>query len=300
LEDVAPEPAPDLDWSWGFQADDSLGAFTSEPCGDPSGACFQDFRQRSERFDTSFLYVETDRQVVAPLLGELLVMYADLDSGVNGKFRMTPLEKAQVSADAFLHVTMDVNAFTTGRRYPQLIISDQDAPVQHQLANGNALVIQPFGDWPNLFELQVCDHRIWDVNDQCPFADLDHSFDPNDATKKLSLLPNPEVGEHVGLDRATRFEAYISTQRAYLLLDGEPYGCVDLPATSVQSVPVTVTFGDVLFHSGNDQLQFYRFPRERLYHDTQRHFDNLGFKSGVPAPAWDEARLPCTSALFTR
>jgi hypothetical protein len=298
LNDLTPEPAPDLDWSWGYRADDALGSFTSEPCGDPSGSCFQDFRQRSERFDTSFLYVETDRQVLAPLLGELWVMYADLDSGVNGKFRMTPPEKAQVAADTFLHVTMDVNAFTTGRRYPQILISDQDVPVQHQLPNGNSLVIEPFADWPNVFELQVCDHRTWDVNDQCPFADLDHYFDPNDATKLLSLAPNAEVGEHVGLDRATRFEAYVSTQRAYLLLDGEPYGCVDLPATGVPAGPVTVTFGDVLFHSANDQLQFYGFPRERLYHDTQRHFDNLGFKSGTAAPAWDETRLPCVSRFF--
>ncbi len=297
---VAPKPAPDLDWSWGFRADEALGDFTPEPCGDPSGACFQDFRQGSPRFDTSFLYVEDDRHVLLPLLGELWVMYADLDSGVNGKFRMTPPEKAEVSAGGFLHVTMDVNAFTTGRRYPQILISDQGVPVQHQLVNGNALVIQPILDWPHVFELQVCDHRLWDVNQQCPFVDLRHVFDPNDPTKELSLLPNAEVGEHVGVDRATRFEAYVSTKRAYLLLDGEPYGCVDLPATGVPVGPVTVTFGDTLFHSNNDQLQFYDFPREHLYHDTQRHFDNLGFKSGVAAPTWDEARLPCVSRLFTR
>jgi hypothetical protein len=295
LNNVAPEPAPDLDWSWGFRADETLGMFTSEPCGDPSGGCFQDFRQRSERFDTSFLYVETDRQTLAPLFGELWVVYADLLSGVNGKFRMTPPEKAVVAADSFLHVTMDVNAFTTGRRYPQILISDQDVPVQHQLPNGNSLVIQPYLDWPNVFELQVCDHRTWDVNNQCPFADLYRYFDPNDPSKVLSLAPNAEVGEHVGLDRATRFEAYVSTTRAYLLLDGAPYGCVDLPATGVPVGPVTVTFGDVLFHSGNDQLQFYSFPREHLYHDTQRHFDNLGFKSGSAAPAWDETRLPCVA-----
>jgi hypothetical protein len=300
LNDLAPEPPPALDWSWGFRADDTLGTFVTEPCGDPSGACFQDFRQSSERFDTSFLYVETDRQVLAPLLGELWVMYADLQSGVNGKFRMTPPQKARIDPDTFLHVTMDVNAFTTGRRYPQILISDQDVPVQHQLPNGNSLVIQPYADWPNVFELQVCDHRTWDVNNQCPFVDLDHTFAPDDATKELSLLPNAEVGEHVGLDRSTRFEAYVSTTRAYLLLDGEPYGCVDLPATGAPAGPVTVTFGDVLFHSGNDQLQFYGFPRERLYHDTQRHFDNLGFKSGTPAPDWDETRLPCVNRFFMR
>lgn len=300
LNDLAPEPAPPLDWSWGFSANDAVGAVTSEPCGEPLGNCFQDFRQRSERFDTSFLYVETDRRVLAPLLGELWVMYADLASGVNGKFRMTPPEKAQIDAEAFLYVTMDVNAFTTGRRYPQILISDQEAPVQHQLPNGNSLVIQPYGDWPHVFELQVCDHRPWDVNNQCPFVDLDHYVDAADPKKVLSLAPNAEVGERVGLDRATRLEAFVSSKRAYLLLDGEPYGCVDLPAAGVPVGPVTVTFGDVLFHSGNDQLQFYEFPRERLYHDTQRHFDNLGFKSGMPAPDWDTARLPCVAGFFTR
>lgn len=299
LNDVAPEPAPPLDWSWGFRADDTLGSFAPEPCGEPSGVCFQDFRQRSERFDTSFLYVETDRHALAPLLGELWVNYADLQSGVNGKFRMTAIEKGEITPDAFFHVTMDVNAFTTGRRYPQIIISDQDVPVQHQLPNGNSLVIQPYGDWPNVYELQVCDHRVWDVNNQCPYADLDHYFDPAEPTKKLSLAPNAEPGEHVGLDRSTRFEAYVSTTRAYLLLDGEPYGCVDLPATGAPAGAVTVTFGDTLFHSGNDQLDFYDYPKRLLYHDAQRHFDNLGFKSGVPAPAWDDTRLPCVSGFFT-
>ncbi|HEY6079389.1 MAG TPA: hypothetical protein VIW29_11330 [Polyangiaceae bacterium] len=295
--DVAPAAPPDLDWSWGFRADDTLGDLTSEPCGDPSGNCFQDFRQRSERFDTSFHYVETDRQVLAPLLGELWVMYADLASGVNGKFRITPLQKAQIDAETYLHVTMEVNAFTTALRYPQIVISDQDPPVQHTLALGNALVIQTWGDWPNLFELQVCDHRLWEVNIQCPVADLHHYFDPDDATKALSLAPHAEVGEQLGVDRTTRFEAYISTQRAYLLLDGQPYGCVDLPPSGVPVGQASVTFGDVLFHSDNDHLEFYPFVREHLYHDTQRHFDNLGFKSGAAAPAWDEARLPCTTTL---
>lgn len=92
----------------------------------------------------------------------------------------------------------------------------------------------------------------------------------------------------------------MSTTRAYLLLDGAPYGCVDLPASGVPVGPVTVTFGDTLFHSDNDHLDFYGFVRDHLHHDTQRHFDNLGFKSGVPAPAWDLARLPCVSRFFTR
>jgi len=129
---------------------------------------------------------------------------------------------------------------------------------------------------------------------------FDHYFDPADQTRKLSLAPNAEVGEHVGVDRSTRFEVYVSTARAYVLLDAAPYGCFDLPATGAPAGTVSVTFGDVLFHSDIDHLEFFGYMREQLQHDAQRHFDNLGFKSGVAAPAWDEARMPCTSAFFTR
>jgi hypothetical protein len=300
LDDVAPEPAPELDWSWGFNAADELGTFSEMPCGSPTGNCFQDFRRASERFDVSFFPVDSERQTLGTMLGELWVLFADLESGVSGKFRMTPPEQAEITADGYLYVTMEASAFTTARRYPQILISDQVAPVQHNLPLGNALVIHTYGDWPNLYEVQLCDHRAWDVNQHCPFADLDHYFDPADATRKLSLAPNAEVGEHVGIDRSTRFDVYVSTARVYLLLDGQPYGCFDLPATGTPSGTVSVTFGDTLFHSDNDQLQFYQYPREHLQHDAQRHFDNLGFKSGVAAPAWPEARLPCTSGLYTR
>ncbi|HYJ08811.1 MAG TPA: hypothetical protein VEX18_07370 [Polyangiaceae bacterium] len=298
LSDIAPQPPPDLDWHWGFSADDDIGTFSELPCGDP--ACYQDFRRGSERFDASFHLVDTERQALGTMLGELWVLYADHLSGVNGKFRMTPPEMAEVSADSYLHVTMEVNSFTTARRYPQIIISDQQAPVQHNLPLGNALVIHPYGDWPHQYEVQLCDHRAWDVNDHCPYADFDHYFDPDDTARTLSLAPNAEVGEHVGVDRSTLFDVYASTERVYLLLDGEPYGCFDLPATGVLGTQVSVTFGDTLFHSANDQLQFYQYVRENLQFDAQRHFDNLGFKSGAAAPAWPEARLPCTSALFTR
>ncbi len=30
-----------------------------------------------------------------------------------------------------------------------------------------------------------------------------------------------------------------------------------------------------------------------MFIDSVRHFDYVGFKSGVAAPAWDEHRFPC-------
>jgi len=80
-----------------------------------------------------------------------------------------------------------------------------------------------------------------------------------------------------------------------MFLDGQPYGCANLPTSSVPAGPVTVTFGDVLYHSGVDHT--YAFTSKALQVSTRRHFDNLGFKSGMAAPPWDEKRMPCVSQL---
>jgi len=119
--------------------------------------------------------------------------------------------------------------------------------------------------------------------------------------------------EHAGMDRMTRFDAFISTQRLYVFMDGAPAGCTQYPTGwNMQPGPVTVTFGDVLYHElapdavcGGPRL--FQFGHEHQCTETTRHFDDLGFKSGVPAPAtgpaavlgaaftWDETRLPCAS-----
>jgi hypothetical protein len=93
------------------------------------------------------------------------------------------------------------------------------------------------------------------------------------------------------VDRSTRLDAFVSTKRAYVFSDGLPYGCLDLPSAGVPSGAVTVTFGDVIYHSGVDAV--FTFHKEHQQIVGKRHFDNLGFKSGAPAPTWDEARFPC-------
>src|SRR5207249_10720720 len=124
-----------------------------------------------------------------------------------------------------------------------------------------------------------CDHQFWDVNNQCPVFDLYHVVDPNDPTKRIGLAATNEPGEQVGMDRMTHFEAYISTKRVYLFLNGEPYGCTNLPAVSVPAGPVTVTYGDVLYHSIVDLT--FSYTKQYMQTLSRRHYDNLGFKSGV-------------------
>jgi hypothetical protein len=75
-----------------------------------------------------------------------------------------------------------------------------------------------------------------------------------------------------------------------------PYGCVDLPAGKIAAGPATVTFGDVLYHSGVDLADWYPYHRTHMQTETSRHFSNLGFSSNAPAPQWNEMRIPCVAA----
>jgi hypothetical protein len=303
--EVAPQPHPEMDFFADFDVNTPAETFTSVDCDAPTGNCYQTWRAESPTWDAIFMNVEsgpsegTGLYTMGPLLGELWVNYADVAADTNGRFRLTPKQKASMTADSYLHVTMEVDAVSTARRYPQILISDRDAPVQYTLPEGQTLVIQPRAvtsawlDWPIDYELQVCDQRPWDVNDQCPVYDLHQVKDANG--EAIRLAPHEELGELASVDSRVIFDVYASTKRAYLLLNGKPYGCAELPSGAAPSGEVTVTYGDVLYHSGVDHT--FAFHKEHLQVDARRHYDNLGFSSGVAAPAWDEARLPCAPAI---
>lgn len=302
---VTPRPHPKMDFFADFSTTSAPEAFAEIPCGVPGGNCYQTWRQQSTTFDQMFISVETGATpgsglfATGSVLGELWVTYADEAADTNGKFRLTPKQKANMDSSTFLHVTMEVDAVTTARRYPQILISDQDAPVQYALAKGHTIIVQPFGlindavDWPIDYQIEICNLRTWDVNDQCPVYDFHNLKDGSGTT--VHLAPNDEVGEHASVDHRILFDVFTSTRRAYLFLDGKPYACANLPAVGVPSGPVTVTYGDVLYHSAVDHT--FAFHKAHMQVEQRRHFDNLGFSSGVPAPSWDEKRLPCAAPI---
>jgi hypothetical protein len=143
----------------------------------------------------------------------------------------------------------------------------------------------------------------WAVNNQAPehrFVDYDNWNDGNNTN--ATLPPAAPPFEHAGVDRQTRFDAYISSGRIYLFLDGAPAGCTLVPTNGFALTgPVTVTFGDVLYHEGAQdealcsQVRPYGFLHEHECTETKRHWDDLGFKSGVPAPSWDYQVFPCVA-----
>jgi hypothetical protein len=298
---VSPGPKPDLDWFAGFGPEENLPDFTTaafaDPCEDPDSLpCWREYREKSTFADLSFVTVTPNRSTVGVVKGELWVTYADVGADLGGKFRLTPNVKATMAADSYLHVTMEVDNFTTARRYAQVLISDGNVPVQWNLPKSNTIILQSFpdkgtGNWPFLNTLEICDHRAWDVNDQCPTAQLNKI---TQADGKQTVTAAPEASEQSGVDHSTRFDYFLSTKRVYVFSENAPYGCIDLPTAGVPSGEVTVTFGDVLYHSGVDAVFAFHETHQKIW--AKRHFDNLGFKSGVPGPGWDEKRFPCLGA----
>ncbi len=315
---VSPQPHDPSAWDWyqGFEVGTEFGASTRLPqeagtqC--PPGAFFPTCgRWLTPTFDVTAYNTDgtstTEVLTYGTMLGQLWDAFDDTGSDVTGKVRFTALQKTLIDSDPtkFLHATWSVDIVSTDRRYPQLIVSDQPPPVQEGMSNpnNNTLLFQAIQGPGTRIELQAIHGLVnghgWDVNNQAPSHVL---VQPDFSNGSQSAIePDPAIDDHMGVDRMTRFDVYVSSQRAYLFLDGAPAGCTEYPAGFAISGPVTYTVGDVLYHEGAaDELvcayqKPFPFLHEHQCTETKRHFDDLGFKSGVPGPTWDETIHPCNA-----
>lgn len=282
---VKPEAAPDLDFFYDGTPEDFSAA---------TNTGYQTYETETPTFNVQFTSVETESWSIGSLFGELWATYSDKAADTNGKLRITPKQRATLADDKFVHATMEVDTVSSQRRYPQLIVSNAEWPVQDNLATSGTAIVQVFGGVTEATEVQIefCDHRTWDVNNQCPKLPL---YTLKDAGGDF-LAPAPEINGFQGTDRTVRFDVYVSTGRIYVLTNNQPYGCAELPAGKLDAGSATVTFGDVLYHSAVDLEKWYPFHVDKMQIYTSRHFSNLGFSSNVDAPSWDETRLPCVAA----
>jgi hypothetical protein len=313
--EVSPQPHDPSAWDYyqGFAAGSDLGSTTSIPgCLENGGPGYNCGHWQSSAFDISAYRLDEPSGVMVLAYGvehgQLWTVFDDSGQDVTGKVRFGALEKATIDADPtkFLHVTWSVTTTGSDRRYPQLLVSDQPLPVQEGLANAdnNTLIVQTILGPSMRLEAQAIHGLVhgsaWDVNNQATahgIIDYDNTVPPYGGP---TPWPAESPFEHSGMDRMTRFDAYISSNRVYVLMDGTPAGCTQYPTGTgfALSGPVTVTFGDVLYHEGAETLVCYEarpyaFMYEHQCTETKRVWDDLGFKSGVAAPAWDAVRFPC-------
>lgn len=299
LVEATPQEAPVADFFEGFGPDTTWNDFDLVT----SNTNLGNYHYRNAHWEVDFSNTEAGVHSFGPLHGELLVAFADRGGGVNGRFRMSPRVEMNLTADTYVHASMDVDVVSTGRRYPQLMISSEPAPIQGRLTQGTTIVVQPFGlvGTGGAVELQVqfCDHRTWDVNNQCPQTDL--------ATRRMGYsderdnLPQPLLGELSGFDRKVRFDVYASTERVYVFVEERPAGCAQLPEDRMAPGAVSVSFGSVLYHSGIDEMVVgsgapHEFLDRHGLTQTLRRFDNLAVSGGRTLPAWNHTVFPCAAS----
>ena len=303
---VEPKPHVAADWDWweGFTgADDISSAPATDYPACKDGTCG---RWTSSNFDYTMWSVDNPNGVPlftrGVMLGQLWTVFDDWQQDVTGKLRFTALQKATVDADRtkFLHVTWSVDIVGTGRRYPQLIVSDRVAPVQDGFGDPdqNTLLVQTITGPQMRFETQAihglaANGKAWDINNQAP----SHIFTGD--RQDSEIRTSDPIFEHAGMDRLTTLDAYISGERLYVYFDGQAAGCTIFPAAFQLKGDVSVTFGDVIYHEGAEDEEVCQGPRPYTFlnahqcEETRRHFDDLGFKNGVKPPAWDETKVPC-------
>ncbi|MGE4130153.1 MAG: hypothetical protein AB7F86_00865 [Bdellovibrionales bacterium] len=293
---ASPKSPGTWDWLMDFAPGSPKHIFNSMKCAITIGTeCFQTFLLQSDLLQIEFNTIESDYHSVGAVLGELRANFVDWAWDTNGKFRINPKSSTTMSADKFLHVTMATQIVTTARRYPQIIISDQAFPVSDYMVKGNSVVIQTRGNDPYPVEIQICDHRRWDVNDQCPGFSLGAHWQPGFNGYLEDTIPGaPQVRDLMGWDRKVQFDVYASTKKVYVLLEGKPYGCVNLPSSGVPSGQSYVTFANTLYHSGaDDSVPKGPYGNKQMHYQTVASFNNLAYASGSSAPAWDESVIPC-------
>jgi len=278
--DVTPAARPTMDFLETFDDGEPWEPFTKWT--DNNGFVF---RNSKWAVDTSGC---TENFTFGPVLGQLMLGFADGGSSCN--VSMTPKNvPTKIASDHYLHVSMSSDIPSTGRRYPQIMITnvplaDDPAPdagnidlvpvhtrlgtFPYQLvgpdgvagtaddlapSGGRTIVVQPFGGYQET-QIEFCDTRGWGVSQQCNRANIYgfHAGDYQD-TWKQPWTPVPVQGDVAGFDRPVRWDVYASTSRVYVYMDDKPAGCAVLPSGRMPAGPVTVAYRAVIYHCGIDE-----------------------------------------------
>jgi hypothetical protein len=265
------------------------------------------------------------------VLGQLAFGGGDWGSSCN--MSIIPRDfPTSLASDSYLHTRMSTELPSSGRRYPQMMITttpvaeagsqphSYDEPVRSRLGplpimegytagsgSYHTIIVQPFGANHEL-QIEYCDRRGWGVNIQCQRANIHgyhHGYHAGSYEEEWDeqWRPTPVMGDVAGFDRPVQLDVYTSTQRVYVFADDRPVGCAVLPSGHMPAGAVTVVFGAVIYHGAIDESVVpetspHQFMRTYLPDFYTRRIDDLGIDRNVAAPAWDETTLPCATRWY--
>ncbi|HEY0882751.1 MAG TPA: hypothetical protein VGD87_14520, partial [Archangium sp.] len=102
----------------------------------------------------------------------------------------------------------------------------------------------------------------------------------------------------------TRFDAYLKRDRLILYVNGQQRLCNDFPGAALTMAEGAVAFGQVLYHTAAERLEFMRdyndrsaqkYYLENAAYVDERDWDNVGYEALVGAPS-DFDPAPCYRA----
>jgi hypothetical protein len=326
---VSPGARPTMTWQQTFDPGTELEPFTVQT--ENNGV----FVMRNSTMGADFSGCSTNLSF-GSLLGQLVVGFADYGSSCNMSIFPRGYSTT-ISSGSYVHMRMTTDIPSTGRRYPQMMLTTTPAldPASNntlynillhsrlgplpfdingpdgirgtaddgELGEEVSIIVQPFGGNHEL-QIQICDRRGWGVGNQCSQANVyGHHAGNYTETWEEPWTPVPVLGERAGHDRPVRFDVYASTQRVYVYVDGDPAGCAVLPNGMMPQGAVTPAFRAVLYHSDIDETVTPDNSSHRYLHDyslvhTRRTLDDLGVEQGVQVPYWDESVLPCGTRWY--
>jgi hypothetical protein len=318
--DVTPEAKPDMDWYEDFGASTTWAPFTEENTFN-NGI----FLRKNDTWLVEYTGCG-EGNTVGPVLSQLVFGGGDYGSSCNMSIiprTVTP----ELKSGSYLHVRMTTEIPSTFRRYPQILlttvgtlnvgdVNENDVAVRNRLGplpfaedyvphsgTDQTLIVQPFSSAHEL-QIQFCDGRGWGVSAQCPRANI-YGFPAGsyDTEWTDDWRPVPALGEMAGHDRPVRFDAYFSTERVYVTVDGKPAGCAILPEGRMPAGPVTPIFGSVIYHGGIDEsvtgeTSPHQYLRSYSLQHYDRKIDDMGIDADAALPPWDESVLPCATRWY--
>lgn len=147
----------------------------------------------------------------------------------------------------------------------RVMVNKPNAPLRDNVVNVSPAQYDEFAAAPSWFLMQDANGRLGDglLDDQ--------------------LLISPRA----------RFDAFIKRDRMVLYVNGKQRLCNDFPSSPLTMPEAAVAFGQVLYHTAAERLEFsrdyddrtgQRYYLENAPYVDERDWDNVGFESNVSMP----------------
>lgn len=221
---------------------------------------------------------------------------------------MSPAKFAQFSGGRILHITMEVDGHTDGRRWVGFALAPANDPVQTWYPSDNV-------------PINKTDRALFvEIHDNVVSANLYAGRRKNGNDNHISIAAAAGQGTYMGyrlvgnyqygrgLDNRSRFDLYVSDKHFAVFEDGRKIYDYNFP-TPLPFTTARVYYTHYLYHTGNEILELRQYhPFETFWiadmpWSDERHWDNMGFEvlpANTARSNWGSlarlSELPPTSA----